>query len=102
MLEDADSTAKSILALKLLGYHASPDSMLATFDNGTHFKTYAAERNPSFSANCNILITLLWEQSPRKYMNEIVKALKFLCGLWYRGRVKDKWVSQCHVIAAKS
>lgn len=91
-LEDADDTAKTILTLNLLGRATSPDGMIALFEADNHFKTFALERNPSFSANCNVLIALLYAPEPRKYVAQIYKAANFLCNLWYEGELEDKWV----------
>ena len=66
--------------------------MIAAFESEDHFKTFQIERNPSFSANCNILIALLFVSEPNKYAPQILKATVFLCDLWYNGDAKDKWV----------
>ena len=72
--------------------------MIATFESDSHFRTYVAERNPSFSANCNILKALLYLPNPGCHSREICKAAKFLCDAWYAGPVKDKWVGIISVL----
>ena len=91
---DADDTAKTVLTLNLLGRPASPNSMLAAFEKEEHFATYAAERNPSFSANCNILAALLHVANPEEYTQHIEKAVRFLCDCWWESgsSLVDKWV----------
>ena len=91
MMEDVDDTAKTILSFNLLGRPVFPERMIAVFETTTHFKTYERERNPGFSANCNILIALLSVPDPSKYSAPIFKATSFLCDLWYNGDATDKW-----------
>lgn len=91
---DADDTAKTILTLSLLGQSISPASMLDAYEKDQHFATYQAERNPSFSANCNILNALLHVGNPDKYVPQIEKAVRFLCEFWWQSdsSIIDKWV----------
>ncbi|KAL8713321.1 MAG: hypothetical protein Q9220_002520 [cf. Caloplaca sp. 1 TL-2023] len=91
VLEDADDTARAIISLRLLGRQFSPDGMIKQFENGNHFKTYSSERNPSFSANCNILIALTYASHPTQYATAISKATQYLCDAWDEGAVNDKW-----------
>lgn len=92
LLADADDTSKSLLTLSLLGRAVDPSQMVARFDMGTHFQTYAGERNASFSANCNVLSALLHLEAPSLYAAQIISAASFICGAWYTGSVNDKWV----------
>jgi hypothetical protein len=98
-MADADDTAKTILSLNLLGRTAvRPDKMIEKFDNGAYFQTFAAERNPSFSANCNVLNSLLHVADPGTYVEQISRVAGFLCDAWYNGTVKDKWVcAKCNL-----
>jgi len=92
---DADDTAKAITTLEILGRRASPDNMIKKFEARDHFRTYGFERNPSFSANCNVLKALLHAQpSPNQYAAEIEKAIRFICNCWWgtHGNIADKWV----------
>ena len=91
LLPDADDTAKTILALSLLGRSVSPDQMIAEFETESHFHTYKTERNASFSANCNVLDSLLHVHEPARYLSQIQKTASFLCDSWWAGIFKDKW-----------
>ena len=91
---DVDDTAKTITSLTLLGYQITPMSMIEAFETETHFKTYAGERDPSFTANCNALLALLCQPEPAAYCSQIHKITCFLVDYWWRseGTIKDKWV----------
>ncbi|ODM14970.1 hypothetical protein SI65_09722 [Aspergillus cristatus] len=91
LMADADDTAKTIISLNVLGKRVRPDRLIEVFENGGHFRTYAGERNPSFSANCNILSALLHSAEPEQYLREIELALRFLCDLHSSGDMRDKW-----------
>ncbi|KAF9886600.1 hypothetical protein FE257_011240 [Aspergillus nanangensis] len=93
LLPDADDTEMAISTLNLAGIHASPTRLIEEFKNHDHFLTYRGERNPSFSANCNILKALLSTANPETYVLEIELALRFLYKLHGRGELKDKWNS---------
>lgn len=67
-------------------------NMLRTFGDSQSFRTYALEKNPSFSANCNVVKALLLTEGVDDYASQITKAVQFLCDTWDRGIVKDKWV----------
>ncbi|KAF3385516.1 Phyllocladan-16-alpha-ol synthase [Penicillium rolfsii] len=91
---DADDTAKALLILNLLQSDVSPDSMLAAFEAEHHFKTYPLERDPSFSANCNVLLALLHATDPSQYALQIEKASRFLHKHFRESpglKVQDKW-----------
>ena len=92
LLADADDTAKTILTTNLLGIPTSPDRMIDEFEASNHFCTYKEERNASFSANCNVLDALLHTPHPADYCGPITKVTRFLCNVWYAGRIQDKWV----------
>ena len=68
--------------------------MLTAYEKDEHFATYATERNPSFSANCNVLSALLHTPESELYTSSIEKAVKFLCEYWWEsdGFIRDKWV----------
>jgi hypothetical protein len=91
---DADDTAMSLTTLNLLGVEAQADEMVAEFEAPTHFKTYSLERNPSLSANCNVLNALLHTPNPDIYLAQIEKCVRFLCQEWWQSgnRLEDKWV----------
>lgn len=91
---DADDTATTILVLNLLDQPVSVAAMLKEFEEENHFKTYSHERNPSFSANCNVLLALLYSHDPSLYSCQIEKALRFLYKQFTDSEldVQDKWV----------
>ncbi|KAF2115525.1 hypothetical protein BDV96DRAFT_575636 [Lophiotrema nucula] len=100
ILEDADTTARNLLMLvrlHRLGYTATVDiaPLVSKFETAECFKTYQLERNPSFSANCNVVLALLElkHQSNGQYVSQIEKALTFLLGLVETGDrdITDKW-----------
>ncbi|KAI3396865.1 hypothetical protein diail_11569 [Diaporthe ilicicola] len=90
---DADDTAKAILSMTLLGHLFSPEMMLETFEADKYFRTYNKERDPSFTANCNVLAALLCQPDPEQYDLQVLKAVIFLCDHWWSsdGRIADKW-----------
>ncbi|EXL39270.1 hypothetical protein FOCG_18115 [Fusarium oxysporum f. sp. radicis-lycopersici 26381] len=90
---DVDDTAKAITALTILGRAPSPLQMLNIFEVTTHFRTYAGERDPSLTANCNALSALLEQPDVINYATQIQKTTKFLCDYWWQsdGKIKDKW-----------
>ena len=92
LLPEADDTAKTILSLNLIGRSASVADMIAEFEADDHFKTYTRERNPSFSANCNVLCSLLYTADPDLYVGQISKAATFIRNCCWEGALKDKWV----------
>ncbi|KAJ6025059.1 Ent-kaurene synthase [Penicillium herquei] len=88
---DADDTAQTVLALRHLGIEADPTPLVKQFEAADHFQTYKLERNPSFSANANILHALLAATKPSMYEPQIEKAVKFMLSIWDDGALKDKW-----------
>ena len=87
-------TAKSITALGSLGTSISVEPMVKYYEGEEYFKTYPYERDPSFSANCNILIALLNTPRPIEFRNQIKKIVRYLCKSWDKREVglRDKWV----------
>ena len=93
MMADVDDTSKALLALRLLDRpSADPQQLISTFESERCFKTYSAERNPSFTSNCNVLNALLCQEEPNKYIASISKTISFLIECWMNGPVRDKWV----------
>ncbi|KAG8631511.1 hypothetical protein KVT40_000651 [Elsinoe batatas] len=93
---DVDDTAKGLLALMSMRRpcYADPRPMINVFEREDHFTTFGSERDPSFTSNCHVLLSLLAQESNlHLYRAQIHKATKFLCDfLFYRdGSVKDKW-----------
>ena len=95
VMSDADDTALSIESLLLSGISIDPAEMIKTFGKTSHFITYAHERDPSISANCNILIALLTSENCQIYMDQIAIALNFLIDKWNGRCFADKWVCDC-------
>ena len=92
LLSDTDDTAKALLSLHLIGKSPSPVPMINEFDGEGHFRTYKMERNPSFSANANALVALLYTPDPSLHIDQISKTVSFLCDAWWEGTINDKWV----------
>ncbi|KAI1380213.1 hypothetical protein F4677DRAFT_253908 [Hypoxylon crocopeplum] len=89
---DVDDTARVILCPNTLGYNSSPNRMIEMFETDGHFRTYQLERDPSLSANCNVLLALLHTQNIPVYSSQIYKVTIFLCDHWWMadGRTTDK------------
>lgn len=90
-LPDADDTSRSLLALTGLGVQIDRDPLIRNFEGSDHFKTYQLERDPSASANCNVLLALLTSPNVDQFVPQIEKAVKFLCTCWNTNRLRDKW-----------
>ncbi|KAI0444326.1 hypothetical protein F4803DRAFT_573310 [Xylaria telfairii] len=90
-LPDADDTAKAIIALCGLGYRPSVDGLLRAFETNDHFITYPNERNPSFTTNCHVLISLLQLGDSGCYISQIRKATIYLTSRAFMGDWRDKW-----------
>ncbi|KAF3067424.1 Copalyl diphosphate synthase [Daldinia childiae] len=90
---DVDDTAKCIICLRKLEKEVSPAAMIDGFETKTHFRTYASERNSSFTANCNVLSALLVQPNLSHYSAQILKLVEFLCNYWWESDeyIKDKW-----------
>ncbi|KAK8043770.1 hypothetical protein PG994_012608 [Apiospora phragmitis] len=93
-LPDADDTAMTITALQHLGVSLDLNPLFNMFESETHFRTYEAERNPSISANCNVLICLLSRDDRGEYVPKILKALRFVCSQIMAGKHQSElyWV----------
>lgn len=70
-------------------------AMIQKFETATHLQTYLLESDPSFSANCNALLTLLHQQNVHLHSSVVLKLVQFLTTYWWEhdGPIKDKWVS---------
>ena len=102
-MADADDTAKGLIVLNLLGNSVLANRMIEEFEVESHFRTYPLERDSSFSANCNVLLALLYQPQPANYAPQIKKTLAFLCDTWWQtdGPLKDKWVSGMQPLSAR-
>ncbi|KAI0883796.1 uncharacterized protein GGS22DRAFT_180426 [Annulohypoxylon maeteangense] len=93
-LPDADDTARGLKALYYLGQQDNNiEGLIRAFESSDNFITYPGERNPSFSANCNVLILLLVREDRAQHLAQIVKATRFLTNEVFRGVVNEKWIS---------
>ncbi|KAL9040190.1 MAG: hypothetical protein Q9180_002063 [Flavoplaca navasiana] len=95
LVPDADDTSQAIKVLRLLGKPTPIQPMIAEFEAPDHFKTYAFERDPSFSANCNVLISLLSDENQLgEHRMHIQKTIAFLRDTWWNSdqKILDKWV----------
>ena len=91
VLEDTDDTARSLLALQLLGNDVDPNPMIDKFQSDVCFQTYELEQDPSFSANCNVLMALLGSESVNEHLTQIEKTLKSLLLEWKKDDILEKW-----------
>jgi hypothetical protein len=91
---DADDTAKTIMAMNLLGKPKMPRALIQAYESKEYFITYPGERTPSFSVNCNVLDALLHSPNPSDFTVQIEKAARYLCKRWYESNdpIMDKWV----------
>lgn len=101
---DVDDTSKALVSLALMEKPRSAQALLDRFENASHFKTYAGERNPSFSANCNALVALLSEPDVAAFESSMEKATRFLCDTWWEtdGWIEDKWVRTSYTLRCTS
>ncbi|KAI1325992.1 hypothetical protein F5Y16DRAFT_400863 [Xylariaceae sp. FL0255] len=90
---DVDDTVKDIISLNSLGHIVNMGKILELFEVDDHFRTYALERDPSFSANCNALSALLCHPDAKCYTPQILKAVTFICNhAWgCHGHIMDRW-----------
>jgi hypothetical protein len=102
LLPDADDTAKSVHTLQLLGRNPDVRPIVDNFQAPTVFVTYAGERTPSISTNCNVLKALLTASALQKCKESICITVDFICRSWFSGRFTDKWVRTCHQFQAIS
>ena len=91
ILGDADDTARVLLTLQRLGKDVDLGPVIDTFQSNDHFRTYEMEQSSSFSANCNILLTLLEAKDVDSYLPQIEKTAVFLLSAWESGSISDKW-----------
>lgn len=92
---DLDDSAKTSIILSLLGRSGFASQIVEHFDSLHCLKTYKSERNPSVSANCNALLSVLLDSdSARPQYAAIQKMIQFICEKWRNasGSLDDKWV----------
>ncbi|KAI9372837.1 terpenoid cyclases/protein prenyltransferase alpha-alpha toroid [Aspergillus egyptiacus] len=90
---DADDTAMSLIALMLQGTRYSPQGLIDQFEREHHFATYPFETHTSVSANANVLSALVLLSTDDRYLPQIEKCIRYLCGAWFdcHRMVQDKW-----------
>ncbi|KAI0535656.1 hypothetical protein GGR58DRAFT_478295 [Xylaria digitata] len=86
---DVDDTANVITCLKLLGRDATATKILEALLAGVQSNIY---RELNFSAHCNVLLTLLYQDAPRDYHVQISNSIEALCDVWWTaiGKLKPK------------
>lgn len=92
---DLDDSAKSSILFSLFGRSGFTSLIVEHFDSPQSLKTYSDERNPSVSANCNALLSLVLDSE--EYQSKtatIEKLINFICQCWQgaNGFLDDKWV----------
>ncbi|KAI1364392.1 hypothetical protein F5Y08DRAFT_215094 [Xylaria arbuscula] len=80
LMVDADDTAHAITCLKLLGQDESAAKITRALLERIQSNVY---RELSFSANCNALLALLHQDTPRNYYEQIIKCVGLLCDVWW-------------------
>ena len=92
---DLDDSAKASIIFSLLGRLGFTSQIVEFFDSTQCLKTYRMERNPSVSANCNALLSIILDSDeyPSK-IGTIEKVVAFICNNWSSssGLLNDKWV----------
>lgn len=93
---DLDDSAKSSIIFSLFGRPGFTAHTVEHFDSSKCLKTYIAERNPSISANCNALLSIVLDSE--EYQSKtptIEKVTAYVCNSWWDtdGSLDDKWVS---------
>ncbi|KAL9018650.1 MAG: hypothetical protein Q9185_004061 [Variospora sp. 1 TL-2023] len=94
---DLDDSAKSSIIFSLLGRRGFSSQIIDNFDSPQCLKTYKGERNPSLTANCNALLSVLLDSDDsRPYQPRylpIQKITRFICDSWWNtsGPLNDKW-----------
>ncbi|KAK9775111.1 putative Terpene synthase family protein [Seiridium cardinale] len=96
LVADADDTAKGLMSLNMLGLkqdELDARDLVDNFEADTYFRTYPSERDPSFSANCNVLLALLHDSDSSQYLPQISKIVIFLISHWWDADdiITDKW-----------
>ncbi len=91
-MADVDDTANVITCLKLLGRNDSAAKLMEVLLAKIHSNAY---KELSFSANCSVLLTLLYQDVPRDYRVQITNSIGILCDVWWTAinRIESKGVS---------
>ena len=92
---DLDDSAKTSIIFSFLGRPGFTKLITKHFDSAKCLKTYRAERNPSVSANCNALLSIVLDTEEYQSKNVvIIKVTNFICDSRSdaSGALGDKWV----------
>lgn len=92
---DLDDSAKASIILSIGGKTGFSEAIVREFDSTRCLTTYHGERDPSVTANCNALVSLLYDDSSfeaKQFTME--KIINFIITEWsvLGGKIKDKWV----------
>ncbi|KAI0911118.1 hypothetical protein F4823DRAFT_587509 [Ustulina deusta] len=89
LMADVDDTANVITCLKLLGRNDSAAKLMEVLLAKIHSNAY---KELSFSANCSVLLTLLYQDVPRDYRVQITNSIGILCDVWWTAinRIESK------------
>ncbi|KAI0517205.1 hypothetical protein F5B22DRAFT_605305 [Xylaria bambusicola] len=89
LMVDAGDTANAITCLKLLGQDESAAKLIEVLLARIQPSVY---RELSFSANCNVLLALLYQDTPGDYYEWIMKSIGLLCDVWWTAinRIESK------------
>ena len=92
---DLDDSAKTSIIFSFLGRPGFTELITKHFDSPKCLKTYSAERNPSVSANCNALLSIVLDTEEYQSKNAAMTlVINFICDSWWHtsGSLGDKWV----------
>ena len=94
VVPNSDDTSKALTALQLLARPGQFGPLIENYEREKHFVCFGFERNPSFSANCNVLLGLVQSSNPAMYLPQIEKCVRFICEEWWKSDtpLTDKWV----------
>ncbi|PSN61437.1 hypothetical protein BS50DRAFT_578453 [Corynespora cassiicola Philippines] len=96
---DLDDSSKASTILSLIQNAGFSEAIVAEFDGPRCLRTYRGERDPSVSANCNALMSLLMDnQDFADKSSAIEKAVVFVHDAWTdaEGELLDKWNLSIH------
>ncbi|ORY03146.1 hypothetical protein BCR34DRAFT_492590 [Clohesyomyces aquaticus] len=91
---DLDDSAKASIVMSLSGTLGFSEAIINNFNSSRCLKTYSGERDPSVSANCNALMSILVDQAEYEGKVAIIeKIVTFICASWVeaKGTINDKW-----------
>ena len=96
VVPNADDTSRALAALELLSRPGQFGPLIEKHERDKHFICFEFERNPSFSANCNVLLGFIHTSNPAIYLPQINKCLRFICDEWWNSDMPltDKWVNK--------